>query len=129
MLTTIDQKLLALAAVVILGLFGGSLALAGENRLPPLGSSVQAMPPEMGSAYARAIQRELNDRGYDVGPADGTIGPRTTRAIRAYQRDAGLPVDGRATDTLLDHLYFAQPKVQRRQPAIPAEPSVISETI
>lgn len=114
MLTTLDQKILAIVAVILLGLFAGKMALAGGSGLPPLGSSVQAMPPQMGLAYARAIQKELKDRGYDVGPPDGVIGPRTVRAIEDYQRDAGLPVDGLATDTLLDHLLFAMPKVQAR---------------
>lgn len=112
MLTTLDQKILAVFAVILLGLFAGKMAFAGNNSLPPLGSTVQVMPPQMGLAYARAIQKELGDRGYDVGPADGVIGPRTVRAIEDYQRDAGLPVDGLATDTLLDHLLFALPKVR-----------------
>lgn len=123
MLATLDQKILAIVAVVLLGLFAGKMAFAGGNGLPPLGSSVQVMPPQMGLAYARAIQKELAERGYDTGPADGVIGPRTVRAIEAYQRDAGLPVDGVATDTLLDHLLFALPKVRARPaPRRPAPP-------
>ena len=123
MLTTLDQKILAAVAIVLLGLFATKIALAGGNSLPPPGSSVQVMPPQMGLAYARAIQKELDDRGYDVGPADGVVGPRTVRAIEDYQRDAGLPVDGLATDTLLDHLLFALPKVRARpSTARPAQP-------
>ncbi len=124
MLTTLDQKILAIVAVVLLGVFASKIAFAGGNSLPPLGSSVQVMPPEMGKAYARAIQKELGDRGYDVGPADGMIGPRTVRAIETYQRDAGLPIDGLATDTLLDHLMFALPKVRARTTTSPPTPPV-----
>lgn len=41
-----------------------------------------------------AIQRALLARGYDPGPADGIAGRRTEAAVRAFQRDAGLTVDG-----------------------------------
>ncbi|UGB24863.1 peptidoglycan-binding protein [Methylorubrum sp. B1-46] len=42
------------------------------------------------------IQRALLARGYDLGPsgADGVAGKRTEAAVRAFQRDAGLTVDG-----------------------------------
>ncbi len=74
-------------------------------------TSVDEMPRDMRRAYIRGIQQELAAHGYDPGPADGLIGPRTQRAIRKYQRDAGLGVDGVASKELLDHLKFAQPKV------------------
>ncbi len=124
MLTTLDQKILAVVAIILLGLFADRTAFAGGNSLPPPGSRVQVMPPQMGLAYARTIQKELDDRGYDVGPADGVIGPRTRRAIEAYQRDAGLPVDGLATDTLLDHLLFARPRVRARPSSRPVVTSL-----
>lgn len=39
------------------------------------------------------IQQALLDAGYDPGPIDGVIGTETMRAVNAYQRDQGLPVD------------------------------------
>ena len=33
--------------------------------------------------------------GYDAGPADGVSGRRTAAALRAFQRDHGLPDSGR----------------------------------
>ncbi|APE29655.1 hypothetical protein BOX17_00995 [Halomonas aestuarii] len=50
------------------------------------------------------IQRELNQLGYDAGPADGLIGSRTRNAIRDYQGTVGLPQDGLVTTTLLERL-------------------------
>lgn len=41
-----------------------------------------------------ALQASLRYLGYDVGPADGDYGPRTTAALKAFQRDAGIIVDG-----------------------------------
>ncbi|QBI21952.1 peptidoglycan-binding protein [Egibacter rhizosphaerae] len=42
----------------------------------------------------RGIQRALQHRGYDVGPIDGLFGPRTENALRAFQRDNGISVNG-----------------------------------
>ena len=44
------------------------------------------------------------ERGYDVGAPDGLVGPRTTRAIFAYQRDHDLPRTGYVDDELLESL-------------------------
>jgi peptidoglycan hydrolase-like protein with peptidoglycan-binding domain len=42
------------------------------------------------------LQVALRARGYDPGPIDGVAGPATVRAVRAFQRHAGLKVDGLA---------------------------------
>ncbi len=42
----------------------------------------------------RQTQALLGRLGYDAGPADGVLGPRTVDAVRAFQFQAGLPVDG-----------------------------------
>ncbi len=57
-----------------------------------------------GRALVRAVQQALNRLGYDAGPADGLAGSRTRKAIRAFQRTAGVPVDGRPSNTLLRQL-------------------------
>lgn len=40
------------------------------------------------------LQEMLSQRGYDVGASDGRLGPQTERAIRAFQRDQGIGIDG-----------------------------------
>ncbi len=50
------------------------------------------------------LQSLLNDKGYELGKPDGIIGFNTRKAIRSYQVKAGLPADGYATSSLLDHL-------------------------
>lgn len=49
-------------------------------------------------------QRLLNQQGYDAGPTDGLNGPRTTRAILAYQKDHGLNRTGYVDDELIRSL-------------------------
>lgn len=63
------------------------------------------------TAYVRGVQKELSAHGYDPGPIDGIAGPQTEAAVRAYQADAGLDINGKADKRLLDHLKFALPKV------------------
>jgi len=83
-------------------------------------ASVDEMSPQMRQAYIVGIQEELAAHGYRAGPADGRIGWETQRAVERYQRDAGLPVDGVLSNTLLDHLKFAKPEIYAHGPATPA---------
>ena len=42
----------------------------------------------------RAVQRELQIRGYETGARDGVAGVMTRGAIMAYEHDHGLAADG-----------------------------------
>ena len=100
----------------------------GANRLfVPIDTTVEQMSPGMANAYVRGIQEELAGHGYRPGQVDGLAGARTVRAIRAYQRDAGLPVNGLATKELLDHLKFSLPKVYANPTQSGASLALISE--
>lgn len=50
------------------------------------------------------IQNALRFKGYDPGPADGVMGPRTRDAIRRYQADHGTQVTGEPSRRLQDLL-------------------------
>ncbi len=54
-----------------------------------------------GPARIRRIQELLNRLGYDVGKADGKMGNRTANAIRLFQLQAGLPVNGQPGEQVL----------------------------
>lgn len=43
----------------------------------------------------QAIQQALVECGFDPGALDGVMGPRTARALKAFQADAGVAADGR----------------------------------
>ena len=47
------------------------------------------------------IQTRLAELGYDPGTADGIFGSRTQAAVRAFQQDYGLAVDGIVGDNTL----------------------------
>jgi N-acetylmuramoyl-L-alanine amidase len=50
--------------------------------------------PMMRGDDVTELQRCLNQLGFDAGRADGILGPDTEGALRAFQRNAGLNVDG-----------------------------------
>lgn len=50
----------------------------------------QMSPP--GKSLIRQAQQKLQKKGYDPGPHDGVLGPRTQTAIKGYQQAEGLPV-------------------------------------
>lgn len=52
-------------------------------------------------ATVLAIQRRLNELGYNAGPADGLFGKKTRAAIQAFQRGRGMTPDGVASRSLL----------------------------
>lgn len=58
-------------------------------------------------ATVQAIQRKLNELGYDAGTVDGLMGRKTRSAIIAFQKDRGLTPTGMADEALLIQLQRA----------------------
>ena len=66
------------------------------------GAAVHASKVGASGSHAQvmAFQQALKDKGFDPGPIDGTVGPRTTAAVRAYQKAERLTMTGEMnTDT------------------------------
>lgn len=61
----------------------------------------QAAPRVEQRQDVRQAQEMLNALGYDAGPADGLMGPRTRAAIEAFQRDYGRQATGTLDDRTL----------------------------
>ena len=53
------------------------------------------------------VQSLLTDLGYDIGGADGSMGPRTRSAIISFEQANGMPETGRVNAALLDRLELA----------------------
>ncbi len=51
-------------------------------------------------ATVMQVQNALRARGYDPGPADNQMGPRTKAALQQFQMDNGLPIGNLNIDTL-----------------------------
>ncbi|MFT4241306.1 MAG: peptidoglycan-binding domain-containing protein [Acidovorax sp.] len=78
--------------------------LGGGGRLTVDGAAAPSQTKAGATMSAREAQERLNALGYDVGTPDGALGPRTAKALRAFQGDQGLPVTGRLDTATRDAL-------------------------
>ena len=88
-----------LLAVVLLGSIGTIAAVQAAD------DSVSTLS-KMGSRgdEVRRIQQKLKNWGYYTGSVDGIYGSQTQNAVRKFQRDNGLTVDGIAGPKTLSYL-------------------------
>ena len=85
--------------------FRSQLQSEGRSRFvrSPSTGSLSAPAPSRPApdATVQAIQRKLNELGYDAGTADGLMGRGTRSAVIAFQQDRGLAATGEADQALL----------------------------
>ena len=87
----------------------GSLSAPAPAR-PVEGTAAPAPTMSLGAprlgpdATVRSIQQSLHELGYNAGPVDGLMGPRTRSAIMAFQHDNGLTATGIADKVLLSRM-------------------------
>ncbi len=72
-------------------------AILSEDRPATVGSASQMTPKD--------IQRALKNAGYYDGVIDGKIGPKTRTALRKFQDDMSLKVDGIAGRNTKEKLF------------------------
>jgi len=82
------------------------------------GKATQGLANHLRRETVKKVQRMLAERGYDAGSADGFAGRKTRTAIRRYQEQAGLNVDGEATDALVDHMLRETVRTVQRMLAV-----------
>lgn len=120
------------AGVALLFGIGVAIDQHRRNNRPP----VEAAPVQPAPAAARTppapapwseqrrqdsqMQEALNDFGFDVGPADGLVGPRTGNGIERYQAEMGFPVTGRMTQQERDFLFSSQARLRNGAGSMPA---------
>ncbi len=89
----------------------GSLAFQGKQRIAKWRQhSIGTKTGRTRSSLVRAVQERLTQLGYHPGPADGLIGRRTRSAIKAFQSTAGLRVNGKISNELLQKLEQSYPR-------------------
>ena len=105
------------AAVILIGMFISQIA-AGQERTNRQSDSdakkkeraqyaneLEKLKQEDPVRYAQdkkrmtiALQMFLGAAGYRIGPFDGIMGDKTASALRQYQKDRGLPINGDVLD-------------------------------
>ena len=64
----------------------------------------------------KQLQQALKDLGYDVGAVDGQFGTKTEQAVKAFQQDRGLTVDGIVGDITwlnIDEADMSNPTIRK----------------
>lgn len=56
----------------------------------------------------KELQNKLNSLGYNCGTADGIFGAKTTSAVKSFQKNNGLVVDGKAGPKTMEALKTAK---------------------
>jgi hypothetical protein len=90
--------------------YRSQLQSEGQSRFErPSNGSLSTPAPTRAApdATLQAIQRRLNELGYEAGAADGLMGRGTRSAIIAFQQDRGLAATGVADQALLIQLQRA----------------------
>lgn len=88
-----------------------------ESYTPPAKEEVKETPKvktlKKGSSGAdvKTLQTRLNELGYDCGKVDGKYGDKTAAAVKAFQKDHNLTVDGIAGAKTQTSLNGAQPVI------------------
>jgi peptidoglycan hydrolase-like protein with peptidoglycan-binding domain len=75
--------LVAVAVTVLPTYTMADTKIALKNEPTYEGSRLSAIGSR---AQMKAMQQALKDKGFDPGPIDGTMGPRTASALRDYQK-------------------------------------------
>ena len=70
--------------------------------------------PTMAGADVLDVQQRLSAAGYQAGVLDGMYGPTTATAVRTFQKDHGLGVDGVVGSQTLAALQTARPGAEPR---------------
>lgn len=104
----------------------GSLVILNATKIDA------ALPAKSGAPadVVRAIQRELQARGYETGTADGMPGLVTRAAILGYESDHGLSLTATPSEGLLQHILLGSSNGdKKKQDAPTAEASQVIRTV
>lgn len=98
----------------------------------------QYMDPNMTGGLARSsdrnaikeLQQWLNDNGYQAGPVDGIYGSRTAGAVRQFQKDNNLKVDGDAGTQTINAMAGVKrtptrDRIQKAKPQV--DPKIVAQ--
>lgn len=77
-----------------------------ETQTPRPIAPAASLAAEVTSAVTRAIQRELDSRGYGIGAPDGVVSLITRAAIMAYEFDHGMTLTGDPSEKLLSAIVL-----------------------
>ncbi|GHF10748.1 N-acetylmuramoyl-L-alanine amidase [Amycolatopsis deserti] len=75
-----------------------------------------------------ALQDRLTELGYDAGRPDGMFGPKTEQALRSFQRDYGLVIDGICGPATVRALRQLSPRARGGRPVLLREQEQVRQS-
>jgi peptidoglycan hydrolase-like protein with peptidoglycan-binding domain len=108
----VHMKKLAIAAVAIaslpaIAIPSATILLAQASQPAQAPHSADASPldmsaiPSLSEDRVRRVQQALQAKGFDPGPIDGVIGPRTEDAVRNFQDRYGIETSAKIDNQTL----------------------------
>jgi putative peptidoglycan binding protein len=79
--------------------------MLGPQQPQPAANRTQAaMGNNLDYVEVRDVQEALDKQGFDAGPINGVLGPRTRVALQKFQSSKGLPASGEPDQQTLANL-------------------------
>lgn len=75
-----------------------------SNSTSSKSSSAKNSKSSTSKSTIKKVQKALNGLGYSCGKADGVAGKKTKAAVKKYQKDHGLTVDGKIGNEVIKAL-------------------------
>ncbi len=96
------MKKLAIATIAAVSLLAGATLPAAAQQ-PSQGQQTLNMDavPNLDQEAIKKVQDALKSKGFDPGPIDGVVGPRTREAVRRFQDSYGIKADGQIDNQTL----------------------------
>jgi putative peptidoglycan binding protein len=91
---------------------GGARLDSGGPKVSGGAGAIDLAPDQI-----RQVQMVLIEKGFDIGEPDGRLGPRTTRALIAFQRQQGFQATGRIDSRTMTALGVSSTTGQGNQGA------------
>jgi peptidoglycan hydrolase-like protein with peptidoglycan-binding domain len=109
-----------MASAAPVGFDTGSIARPDGDRysgmiIPPAAIQPASGFPEDATDVTRAVQRELQIRGYETGGVDGVAGLMTRGAIMGFEYDHGMVLTGRPSQALLRRILLGGGEVRAKR--------------
>ena len=97
-----------------------------KDKTTELKDKASAKMHRAGKADVSATQQALKDKGFDPGPVDGRMGPRTKTALLDFQRKEGLKPTGRLDNDTVARLGVSTAKAKTDTVTPAASPSTMT---
>ncbi len=104
------MKKLVIATIAATSLLGAATlpAASQDDQSAAIKNLNMDAVPDLGRDIIRKIQATLQAKGFDPGPIDGVVGPRTRAAVRKYQDHFGIKASGEIDNQTLFALGSVQ---------------------